>query len=246
MCKIIQATCIDSWYTAFLFVYEIAALIIEQPLSWNSHMEIVSISHLGMRPVPLISLVWSWLFHFNVVFVKVFSVDCALTRAFCVLLFSNQQQKREIHVIKLSFLLYWIYIKPNERYRAGFYFCLFLFYSFWKLNDVWVSDFPLYIDIFENTSIYSWDKCKEIFIMSRCCIDWYLVWELHFDLVQTCIHLNEQLQNYGEHACIQDPILGFDTKKKKKKDCYFSLLKNALKNLEISLIWRKGWSLALA
>ena len=187
-----------------------------------------------MRPVSLISLVWSWLFHFNVAFVKVFSVNCALTRAFCVLLFSNQQQKREIRVIKLSFLLYWIYIKPNERYRAGFYFCPFLFYNFWKLNDIWVSEFPLHIDIFENTSTYSWDKCKEIFIMSCSCIDWYLVWELHFDLVQTCIHLNEQLQNYGEHACIQDPILGFDTKKKKKRMLFLPFKKCLKKSWDLS------------
>lgn len=103
MCEIIQATYIDGWYKAFLFVYGIVALIIEQPLSWNSHMEIFSISHLGMRPAPLISLVWSWLFHFNVVFVKVFSGDCALASAFCVLLFSKQQQKREIHVINFLF-----------------------------------------------------------------------------------------------------------------------------------------------
>ena len=61
---------------------------------------------------------------------------------------------------------------------------------------------------------------------------------------ETCVLLNDQLQNYGEHDYIHDTIIGFDTKTNKQtKECYFSLYKNAFKNLEISLIWRKGWSL---
>ena len=60
-----------------------------------------------------------------------------------------------------------MYIRHSKRDKADFFF-LFFYFTIKKTNDISFLDFILHVDILENTSTYSWDKLKEILILSCC------------------------------------------------------------------------------